>query len=79
MIIKKLYELLCKSKYTYVRHYGDKAFVFNEVNGNWEKRFTVSKYGKVYVVDGYEGLPNIIKTFRVEFNTYKEVVEYLGI
>ena len=77
--MKKIYELLLKSKYNLIHYYGEKAFTFEENNGNWSKQFTISKYGRMYVVDGFEGTPNAIQTFKVEFNTYKEVIKYLGI
>ena len=77
--MKTLYELLLKSKYQLAKYYGEKAFTFKEVNGEWSKQFTVSKFGKKYVVDGFEGTENMIRKFEVEFDTYKEVVKYLGI
>jgi hypothetical protein len=77
--MNKLYNLLLQSKYYLINYYGEKAFTFGELKGDWSKQFTISKYSKKYVVDGFEGLPNIIKTFKKEFDTYKEVVEYLGL
>lgn len=77
--MNKLYQLLLKSKYTLSHYYCEKAYSFEEANGNWRKYFTVSKYGAKYVVEGHEGIPNFIKTFQNEFNTYKEVVNYLDI
>ena len=74
-----IYKLLLKSKYSLKHYYSSKAFTFNETNGDWSKQFTVSKYGKTYIVDGFEGLRNMIKTFKFECNTYKEVVKYLGL
>jgi hypothetical protein len=77
--MKRLYELLLKSKYVLKHYYCEKSFAFEETNGGWSKQFTVSKYSKKYVVDGFEGSSNFIRTFKVEFDTYQEVVKYLGI
>lgn len=77
--MNKLYELLLKSKYCLLHYFGEKSYTFGETNGGWSKQFNVSKYGKKYIVDGHEGMSNFIKTFRVEFDTYKEVIKYLGI
>jgi len=74
-----IYKILLNSKYNLSHYYNSKAFTFEEENGNWKKQFTISKYGKTYCVDGFEGLPNMIRTFKKEFSTYKEVVTYLGL
>ena len=77
--MNKLYNLLLKSKYSLEHFYSYKSYTFKLVDGKWEKIVTISKYGVKYVVDGFEGLSNCIKTFKCEFRTYKEVVKYLGI
>jgi hypothetical protein len=77
--MKRIYELLLKSKYELMHYYCEKAFTFGETNGNWSKQFSVSKWSKKYVVDGFEGTANCIRTFKVEFDTCKEVIEYLKI
>lgn len=77
--MKTLYKLLLNSKYQFVRDFGDKAFTFKETFGDWEKQFTISKYGRKYEVKGFEGTNDFIKTFYISFDTYQEVAEYLGI
>jgi len=77
--MKRIYELLLKSKYKLNHYYSDKAFTFEEVNGDWSKQFTISKYGRKYKVDGFEGTANCIRTFNIELDTYQEVIKYLGI
>lgn len=71
--------MLLKSQYSLKHYYSAKSFTFYKENGDWSKQFTVSKYGKQYVVDGFEGTKNFIKTFKVELSTYKDVVKYLQI
>lgn len=77
--MKTIYQLLLQSKYYLKHYYSEKAFTFGEDNGEWSKQFSVSKYGKKYVVDGFEGTRNCIRTFKSEFDTYKEVIVYLNI
>jgi len=77
--MRRLYDRLVNSKYELLHYYGLKLFSFEEKNGTWSKQFTVSKYGKKYVIYGFEGTQNIIKTFKAEIETLKEVYIYLGI
>jgi len=77
--MSRLYDRLLNSKYELLHYYGLYAFSFEEKNGDWGKQFTVSKYGKKYVIDGFEGTRNVIKAFKIELDTLKEVYIYLGI
>lgn len=77
--MKTLYKLLLESKYYLKHYYGEKAFTFAEDNGEWSIQFTVSKYGKKYIVDGFEGTRNCIRTFKSELDTVKEVIDCLKI
>lgn len=77
--MRMLYNLLLKSKYSLKYYYNEKSFTFYEEHGDWSKQFTVSKYGQNYIVDGFEGTKDFIKTFKIELKKYKDVIKYLEI
>ncbi len=75
--MKRLYDLLLKSKYVFDNYYSEKSFSFKLIEGEWTKSINISKYSSKYKVSGYEGLSNCIKTFAYEFDKYKDVIKYL--
>lgn len=78
--MKKLYNILLKSKYKLKCYYCEKSFTFEQDYRNGlTYQFNVSKYGKKYKIDGFEGINNMIKTFKIELDKLSEVLKYLGI